>query len=245
MKMEMLESGLIRMSDRLYVLPYEEKTDRPNLYYVKGDRYSVAVDAGNSKAHVKKFYRALKESGFPLPDRTFISHWHWDHTFGLHAIHGLSYSTKLTQDKLKEVMKWEWNEEAMSKREETGEDIPFCNEHIRVEYPDLKEITVTATDRIVSEPVSLDLGGIAVDLIPRDSTHSRDSLFVYLPSERTLILQDADCEDFYHGTVYDQDRLKDMIAFFESMDYDYHCLGHALPETKKEALKRLYQCKNE
>ena len=83
MKMEMLESGLIRMSDRLYVLPYEEKTDGPNLYYVKGDRYSVAVDAGNSKAHVEKFYRALKEPGFPLPDCTFISHWHWDHTFGL------------------------------------------------------------------------------------------------------------------------------------------------------------------
>ena len=44
--MEMLESGLIRMSDRLYVLPYEEETDRPNLYYIRGDRYSVAVDAG-------------------------------------------------------------------------------------------------------------------------------------------------------------------------------------------------------
>ena len=245
MKMEMLESGLIRMSDRLYVLPYEEETDRPNLYYIRGDRYSVAVDAGNSKAHVEKFYRALKESGFSLPDYTFISHWHWDHTFGLNAIHGISYSTKLTQDKLKEVMKWQWNEEAMLRREETGEDISFCNEHIRVEYPDLNEIRVTATDRIIYEPVSFDLGGISVNLIPRDSTHSRDSLFVYLPSERALILQDADCEDFYHGTVYDQDRLKDMIAFFESLDYDYHCLGHAMPETKKEALERLYQCKNE
>ncbi|MBQ5805221.1 MAG: hypothetical protein IIW22_05550, partial [Erysipelotrichaceae bacterium] len=93
--------------------------------------------------------------------------------------------------------------------------------------------------------VSFDLGGISVNLIPRDSTHSRDSLFVYLPSERALILQDADCEDFYHGSVYDLDRLKDMIAFFESLDYDYHCLGHAMPETKKEALERLYQCKNE
>ena len=243
--MERKESGLIRMSDRLYVLPYEEETDRPNLYYIKGDKYSAAVDAGNSKANVEKFYRALKANGFRLPDYTFISHWHWNHTFGLHGIHGVSYSTLLSQNKLKEVMKWEWNEEAMLKREETGEDISFCNEHIRIEYPDLSQITVTTTDRIISEPVSFDLGGISIDLIPRDSTHSRDSLFVYLPSEKVLILQDADCEDFYHGAVYDQERLKDMIAFFESLDYDQHCLGHVMPESKKEALERLYECKNE
>ncbi len=243
--MDREDSKLIRTSDRLFVLPYEEETDRPNLYYIRGDLYSIAVDAGNSKAHVEKFYQALEESGLPLPECTFISHWHWDHTFGLHAIHGVSYSTKLTQDKLKEVMKWEWNEEAMLRREATGEDISFCNEHIRVEYPDLSQIKVTTTDRIISEPVSFDLGGITVDLIPRDSTHSRDALFVYLPSERVLILQDADCEDFYHGAVYDQERLKDMTAFFESLDYDYHCLGHAMPETKQEALDRLYQCKNE
>ena len=243
--MKQEESGLIRFSERLYVLPYEEETDRPNLYYIKGDRYSAAVDAGNSEKHVKKFYRALQESGFRLPDYTFLSHWHWDHTFGLHVIHGVSYSSKLTQDKLKEVMKWEWNEEAMRKREETGEDIPFCNKHIRIEYPDLKEITVTGTDKIISERVSFDLGGIVIDLIPRDSTHSRESLFVYLPSEKALIVQDADCEDFYHGSVYDQEKLNDMIAFFESLDYEYHFLGHAMPESKKEALERLYQCKNE
>lgn len=238
-------SGLIRLGERLYVLPYEEETDRPNLYYIRGDCYCAAVDAGNSMKHVEKFYRVLEDNGLRLPDYTFISHWHWDHTFGLHAIHGLSYSTMLTLNKLKEVMKWEWNEEAMLKREETGEDISFCNEHIRIEYPDLKQIRVSLTDRIVSEPVVFDLGGISVNLIPRDSTHSRDALFVYLPSEKALILQDADCEDFYHGTVYDQERLKDMIAFFESLDYEHHCLGHAMPESKKEALDRLYQCKNE
>ena len=29
--MKQLESGLIRFSERLYALPYEEETDRPNL----------------------------------------------------------------------------------------------------------------------------------------------------------------------------------------------------------------------
>ena len=54
--------GLIKISERLYFLPFEENADRPNLYYVLGDDYSIAIDAGNSKAHVMKFYEALKKN---------------------------------------------------------------------------------------------------------------------------------------------------------------------------------------
>ena len=230
---------LKKIGERLYVLPYEERTDRPNLYYIKGDDYSIAIDAGNSRAHVEKFYAALKEMDFPLPRYTVISHWHWDHTFGLKYINGESISTQLTHDKLIEVGKWKWNLEAMKKREETGDDIPFCNEHILLEYPDLDEIEVVTTDITITENTTLDLGGINVELLPRDSTHSRDPIFVYLPSEKALIVQDADNFDFYHGEVYFQDKLKAMIAFFESLDYDKHLLGHAEYETKEFALERL------
>ncbi|MBR5340342.1 MAG: MBL fold metallo-hydrolase [Erysipelotrichaceae bacterium] len=230
---------LKKIGERLYVLPYEERTDRPNLYYIKGDDYSIAIDAGNSRAHVEKFYAALKEMDFPLPRYTVISHWHWDHTFGLKYINGESISTQLTHDKLIEVGKWKWNLDAMKKREETGDDIPFCNEHILLEYPDLDEIEVVTTDITITENTTLDLGGINVELLPRDSTHSRDPIFVYLPSEKALIVQDADNFDFYHGEVYFQDKLKAMIAFFESLDYDKHLLGHAEYETKEFALERL------
>ena len=46
---------LVKLSERLYYLPYEKTADRPNLYYIKGDDYSVAVDAGNSQRHVEIF----------------------------------------------------------------------------------------------------------------------------------------------------------------------------------------------
>ena len=232
-------SRLIKASERLYYLPYEEETDRPNLYYIRGDDYAVAVDAGNSEAHVRKFYEAIQAMGFELPRYTFISHWHWDHTFGLHAIKGMSVSTSLCHDKLSEVAGWEWSREAMNRREETGEDIPFCTEHILKEYPDLSQIKVVETDACLDEELILDAGGIRIRMIPRDSTHSRDALFVYLPEEKALIVQDADCEDFYHGAVYDRDRLRDMIAFFEALDYEDHYLGHAEKESKAEALRRL------
>lgn len=233
---------LTRFSDRIYYLPFEERTDRPNLYYICGDRYSVAIDAGNSAAHVAAFYEALHQEGLAAPRYTLITHWHWDHTFGLHALPATtqSISTKLTGDKLRQVQKWTWNRAAMKKRELTGEDIAFCNEHILIEYPDLSQIQVTCANQEIDKPLTLNPGGITVTLIPQDSTHSRDALFIHIPEEEALFLGDADCEDFYDlPCEYDPERLKAMIAFLESIPYKHHFLGHAHPSTKEAALAML------
>ena len=128
---------LIKITDRISYLPGEQRTDRPLLYYIRGDRYSVAVDAGNSRAHVELFYSALTAAGLPLPKLTVLTHWHWDHTFGLPYLHGASIATAKTQEKLREVAQWAWTREAMDAREQTGEDIAFCNGCIREEYADL------------------------------------------------------------------------------------------------------------
>lgn len=90
---------LKRLTERVWYLPWEEETDRPNLCYLLGERHSLAVDAGNSPAHVGKLYRALEEQGLPLPDFTVLTHWHWDHTFGLGAIHGVGIASAKTQPK--------------------------------------------------------------------------------------------------------------------------------------------------
>ena len=231
---------LIRFSDRVWYLPGEHETDRPYLYYIKGDACSAVIDAGNSQAHVEKFYRLLKEANLPLPRYTLITHWHWDHTFGLPFIGGTSVATARTNEKLREVMTWEWNDDAMNEREKTGEDIPFCNQCIRVEYADLSQIRVCEAHRSISAPQTLDLGGISLQLIPRDSTHSRDALFVYIPQESMLIVGDADCKDYYDNfSKYNKERLEEMIAFFESLEYEHHVLGHDEPLTKAAALEEL------
>lgn len=232
--------GLMKLSERIYMLPFVQKTDRPNLFYIKGDNYSVAIDAGNSKTHVEEFYGELKKNGFELPKYTIITHWHWDHTFGLHAISGTSIASTLTNQKLLEVAKWEWTKEKMAEREVTGEDIPFCNNCILEEYENLDEIKVIGVDEVVEDVRELDLGGIYLKLIARDSTHSRDSLFIHIPEEKMLIIADADCEDYYdNNSQYDKNRLEDMIEFLESIDYERHMFSHIFESTKKEALSYL------
>ena len=62
--------GLYRLTERIWVYPFEEERDRPNLGYIRGDRWSLAVDAGHSAAHIAAFYAALMVNGLPLPSLT-------------------------------------------------------------------------------------------------------------------------------------------------------------------------------
>ena len=230
---------LERLSENIWFLPFEKRGDRPNLYYIKGEDFSISVDAGNSQRHVQKFYDALKEMDFPAPRYTVISHWHWDHTFGLKYIPSISIASMNCHRNLQKVSKWEWTKEKMAERERSKEDIPFCNENILLEYADLKEISVALPQILLPKDLTLDLGGVKAEILQRASTHCDDALYVYVKQDKAVIVEDADCEDFYHDGIYDQGVLKEMISFFEKTDYEYHCLGHAAAERKEEALNRL------
>ena len=231
---------LIKITDRISYLPGEQRTDRPLLYYIRGDRYSVAVDAGNSRAHVELFYSALTAAGLPLPKLTVLTHWHWDHTFGLPYIHGASIATAKTQEKLREAAQWAWTREAMDARERTGEDIAFCNGCIREEYADLSEICVQPADMGIDRLMALDLGGVTLHLIPTDSVHSRDAMLIWAPEEKALIAGDAECEDFYegHGRA-NPERIAAYVKLLDSFDFDFYCYGHIPPVDRAGILREM------
>ena len=86
-------------------MPFEEERDRPNLGYIKGDKRSLVVDAGHSEAHIREFYDLLCKEGLPLPSLTVLTHWHWDHTFAMHAVKGLTIANKTTNGHLLECIK--------------------------------------------------------------------------------------------------------------------------------------------
>ncbi len=232
--------SLKRLTHRIWVLPYDGYRDRPNLFYIHGDRRSLAVDAGASPAHVEEFYSALQAENLPLPDVTVLTHWHWDHTFGLCAVPGETIATEATAQKLAQVQSWVWDRPAMQQRELKGEDIAFCNMHIMREYQNLDKIRVELPRRSLSQDETLQLGGMEVQLLVRPSPHSEDSLLVYVPGEKTLIVGDADCEDFYDGIqMYHEETLSQWIELLKGVEYELHLLGHGEPSTKEEKLLHL------
>jgi glyoxylase-like metal-dependent hydrolase (beta-lactamase superfamily II) len=231
---------LKKISDRLYYLPAEERTDKPVLGYIKGDQYSLAVDAGNSLDHVEKFYRELRELDLRLPDFTVITHWHWDHTFGMHSVSGKTVAGHLTNEKLSEVQKWEWTDEAMERRLQSGEDIEICDRCIRLEYPDRNKVKVVTADIEFTDVISINLGSVHCEIREFNATHSSDSVLIHVPEERVAFIGDADCGDYYQNNgEYDKTRLKEMIQVLENIDIDILVLGHDVPQNKLEVIRYL------
>lgn len=52
------------------------------------------VDSGNSKNHVEAFNEAVRNEGLRTPEFIAITHWHWDHTFGMHAVKGTTIANR-------------------------------------------------------------------------------------------------------------------------------------------------------
>ena len=227
-----MASKFVKVTDKIYYFSGEQETDRPFLYYIKGRDYSVAIDAGQSKEHVEQFYSAIQREGFSIPKYTIITHWHWDHSFGLPYIQGKSISSELTKQQLEVVSNWKWNKEDMEQRAKEGTDVVFVNECIQKVYPDLSMIKIATTDIVVKDIMKLDLGDIQLELYARDSIHSRDALLVYIPKEKALFIGDADCEDIYNNGEVKLNRLIDYQEFINQFDFEWYFMGHDFPDNK-------------
>lgn len=185
--------NLNRLTERVWVYPYEEKRDSPNLSYIRGDNWSLAVDAGHSKEHTREFYRALEEEGLPLPKLTVITHWHWDHTFGMHAVHGLCLANERTNQYL----------DAFRRRLE-AEGTEFfleMDDRIRNEYEDGKPVVVTLADLVFRGEMLLDAGNCPIRVFQAEAPHTDDSTLIEIPGEKLLILGDCTGGAFPEWTV--------------------------------------------
>lgn len=232
--------GFNKISERVYFMDYERESDRPVLGFIKGEKYCLAIDAGNSKAHKDLFYKHLKEKDLPMPDYTVITHYHWDHTFAMNSINGKSLVLEACNKKLEEMKTWIWTNEEMYKRIEQGLDIEFCREHIVKEYENLSDIIVKTGDIVFKDELILDLGGIECVLKHITSPHTDDAVIVYIPSEKVLFVGDAGYGDFnYLDGAYDKLKLKTYIDKIELIDFEKYIISHDEIETKESILEYL------
>lgn len=235
---------LIQCSKHIYQTTHDPERDRPALGYIQGSRFSCMIDAGTSPSHVKDAYNQLEFHQLPYPDYTCITHWHWDHTYGMNSVHGITIAHECTNQKLKQMMKWSWEEKAMNDRLSSGEEIPFVDTHIRVEYTDPKEIHIVPAAVTFDSRMELDLGDITVQLFHVPSPHSDDAVFIYCPQDKILFIGDAICEDYYNHMYVEPIKLKEMEDFIVELDFDYGIQGHLPKMSKKEILKQIQELKS-
>ncbi|MDD2955025.1 MAG: MBL fold metallo-hydrolase [Oscillospiraceae bacterium] len=225
---------------RVWYLPEQEATDRPNLGYIRGTRYALMVDAGNSPAHAALFLSGLAERGLPGPDFAAVTHWHWDHTYGLCALPCPVIAGRETAEQLEKMSRWQFDLPSMERRLAAGEEVLFCHENILKEYPDPASVRVRRADIVFDGALELELGDCPCRLLRVAGPHSMDSVAVYLPQDKIIFLGDSTAEEFYEGPAhYDPRRLKDYIALLEGLDFETAVPGHSEPEPKASIMEYL------
>lgn len=219
----------------------DSSNDRPVLGYIRGRDFSVMIDAGNSANHVNEYNSLLLEKGWKLPKYCIITHWHWDHTFGIHALNAETIAHVKTNEELNRMSSWAWNDKSMKERLISGEDIEFANEHIRSEYSNLGELKVVPATLTFDRKMVIDCGGITCICMHLESAHSDDSVVILIPEEKVIFLGDIYNDDFYHNHYRDLDKTKELHRALSAIDFDIAVVGHSEPVRKSDILNFLHR----
>ncbi|OLO38922.1 Zn-dependent hydrolase [Alkalihalophilus pseudofirmus] len=218
-----------------YITPISE-TDRPVLGIVVGNNKTLLIDTGNSEDHINYFLGELSKRQVPYPDFVVITHWHWDHIFGLAALSKtVSISSEKTRKEMEKLIHLSWSDEALDERVKEGTEIEFCANAIKKEFTDHRDITVTLPDLVFEKQVEIDLGGVTCSVQHVGGDHASDSSIVYIKEEKILFLGDCLYANIFsekeNYTIQGTLELLDKLERFEA---DTYILSHSKQLSKEE-----------
>jgi glyoxylase-like metal-dependent hydrolase (beta-lactamase superfamily II) len=134
-----------RISEHVWWMP-PGPPDRPSLCAVVGERWTVALDAGSSRAHTRAFLDGLPSR----PAAVVYTHSHWDHVFGGVELDALVVAHRVTAANLAAMAELDWNDDAN------------VNDDIREELPAPRTVEIAQADVVFDDALELDLGGVSV-----------------------------------------------------------------------------------
>ena len=169
----------------------DDRTDRPALGAVHGERGTLLVEGGASVAHLGAFAAELAARGRPPVVGIALTHWHWDHSFGSAAIAAPVIAHRDTAAALAVQAGYDWSDAALAERVRDGREIAFCAEFLRLELPDRSDLEIVVPTDTFAERRDIDLGGVEAALVHVGGDHAADSVAVHVPADGVLFLGDC------------------------------------------------------
>ncbi|MGM7681372.1 MBL fold metallo-hydrolase [Cytobacillus sp. Hm23] len=226
---------LKKLTDRIYYMPHNNDTDRPIIGLVCGDKYSLIVDSGNSPQHAKEFLAEVQSMDIPPVKYLVITHWHWDHVFGIQEMNLTTISHENTKIKLEEMKNMKWDDASLEEYLQNGifnESEISC---IKKEVPERDSFLLGDVDITYKGSVEIDLGGIHCIINDVGGDHTMESTVIYIPEEKVIFLGDCVYNGKHNGDyVFTKDKLFPMIDKIEKNDIEYYFCSHESICDKKE-----------
>lgn len=223
---------LEKLTNRVYVLPFEEGITKPALGFITGDKCSLVVDGGHSEGHAKEFLREVHKLNAPSPKYLTVTHWHWDHVAGGETMNLTNIINYKTKENLKNVKELIIRDEELNV-EKLGRVMYSTVSNLKGQMDD--GLKLFSGDIIFSEKVEVDLGGIKCTIENIGGDHSEDSNLVYVEDEKVMFLGDSIYRDLdKEHKCYHIEIVKPLIEKIMKYDTEYYLTAHKPVYTKSE-----------
>ncbi len=223
------------LSPHILIMHAEHETDRPILAAILGERRTLLLDAGNSPAHAELFRKELSEYGYRQPDMIALTHWHWDHTFGLSAWDLPTVAHEGTAEALTRLSGLDWSDEGLEGLAAQGIISDESILHIRKEYGSRRPIRFMKPDIVFTDKITIDLGGITCELNHVGGDHSADSCVLYVKEDNVLFLGDALGPSIYGGPrQYSSTGFLKLLNLAYRYDAQWYVESHGIPMSGAE-----------
>jgi glyoxylase-like metal-dependent hydrolase (beta-lactamase superfamily II) len=227
---------LSKISEHVYWLP-PGQPDRPSLCAVVGDRRTLMLDAGSSRAHARAFLDALANEGAQRPGAVVYTHSHWDHVLGGAELDGLVIAHRSTAERLLELAERDWSDQGLDRRVEAGLASPAHAAHVKEELPSPRVVEVAPADVVFDSELDVELGGVRVRVRHVGGDHSDDSCVAFVEPDGVLFLGDCLCASSTGALTSDLAfPLADTILGF---DAEHYVEGHHDAVTSRSELEAL------
>lgn len=231
---------LYKFSDKVYYTKHRFTYLEPAIGYIRGENFSIMIDAGNSKEQVKLFFDELKKEKLPHPTYVILTHHHWDHSFGAAYTDLPIISSVKTNDYLLEMSKWNWDSASISERIRNNIDTQYSVDVLKKVYPNINDINIKIPNIKKYGDFSMNLGNLLVYFYNNDNSHSDDALLIYVKSEKLLFLGDSHSKSYKTVPLsFDKVKLYDYINFINDIDFEYAIPGHGNIISKQDLISYL------
>lgn len=224
---------MIKITYDIYVYPFDDSFDQPNIGYIKGKNNALLIDIGGSKRVYDLVYKDLNTLNLIKPNFLVITHFHWDHSFASYYFDGVIIGTKTINKNFDLIRK------IKAKKIEdliSNETIPlFCLKDLKKEYQNVDEIKLKDANLVINNEIELDLGDKIVKIIPCVSPHTDGSLLVFSKDDKVLFVGDAEYGEIQdYDFIMDYKKLKKYIDIISSIDCEIIVNGHSEIMKKNE-----------
>jgi len=221
---------LKQLTDHILYSDADSRTDRPILAAIIGAERVLMVDAGASRAHTSAFLDALMRETGKQADWVAITHWHWDHTFGMAHVGSPTIGHRNLTKNLAKLQGLAWDDASLAERVAQRQEITFCAEHIAVEYGEDRGIEIVLPDVTFERAVTFDLGGVTCDLRHIPTVHCDDAVAIFVREDRVLFVGDAMGEEYYAWpTYYSADLMDQLVTAIQGFPATIYVESHSEP----------------